>query len=819
MLEDAAGAAAASAAGGAGTPTLSSAGMPAYPQATIDALSSLQGANGISGEQQLRSGYVENYHSNLAVHLVQNQVRNMTAQAQAQTPAVASQAQQADASVSGGAAATSASAKQGSAIAPSNEKGGVSLPSHLQPQYSVTDLQLLMQELSETDSAAVTQADVQAVAEMRPLATYYTSIPLVAEVCKNRRFDTNRLREIRKQMDSPNFSTAEVDNLANEYMKDIVDLAADYIGNTAVQKFFERASEDCKYTMLEELAPHLAMIGIHKNGTWSAQKIIDCCRRPDQVELISKHLRPYVPPLMLDQFGNYVVQCVLPFGTPSSDFVFDAIVDRIWEIAQGRFGARSMRACLENSNHVSRRQVKRVASAIILHAVPLSTNPNGALLLTWLLDTSGLPARYRLLAPRFAPHLAQLCVHKLASLTIWRIVSQKTDMTASRLILDALFGKPAANEREEESAESNRAKSKELSPLEEILIDQAHGAAFVAKVLGSSAVESSKTDGRPDKPRYVEQVRKLLRRNRLVGVPGYRRVLEEVGLLDSLPPASVPASVSGPVPGVPSGPGVPQLPHGLPSVANFGMMGRVPPPSGGPAPMDVGLPPPPPSLLPPHLLSGGPAGNAPMLQELANLGFPPPSGPMHPSGAGGTGGGGPAHLAGLDPAELNAMMSSMQLNPQLFGPGGQPLPPLSGMPMGHVGGPRGQLGHGGIPPPPPPHGLGNGVHAHASPTHDGFSMSPEQAVGSGVLSPPPAPRMGWPVQPQSAPGQHHAQGSTYMASFNPWDASDIPNAVPFGRGPARSARNGGNGGGGGGNVGGGVARGPGSTFSGPAPRR
>jgi hypothetical protein len=62
--------------------------------------------------------------------------------------------------------------------------------------------------------------------------------------------------------------------------------------------------------MLERIAPHLAMIGIHKNGTWAAQKIIECVQTPDEVALVTQNLRPYVPPLLLDQFGNYVVQLV-----------------------------------------------------------------------------------------------------------------------------------------------------------------------------------------------------------------------------------------------------------------------------------------------------------------------------------------------------------------------------------------------------------------------------------------------------------------------------------------------------------------------------
>ena len=62
--------------------------------------------------------------------------------------------------------------------------------------------------------------------------------------------------------------------------------------------------------MLERIAPHLAMIGIHKNGTWAAEKIIECVQSPDEVALVTQNLRPYVPPLLLDQFGNYVVQSV-----------------------------------------------------------------------------------------------------------------------------------------------------------------------------------------------------------------------------------------------------------------------------------------------------------------------------------------------------------------------------------------------------------------------------------------------------------------------------------------------------------------------------
>lgn len=51
-----------------------------------------------------------------------------------------------------------------------------------------------------------------------------------------------------------------------------------------IQKLFEHGSEQSKYMMLQKIAPYLASIGVHKNGTWAAQKIIDYSNTPEQVE-------------------------------------------------------------------------------------------------------------------------------------------------------------------------------------------------------------------------------------------------------------------------------------------------------------------------------------------------------------------------------------------------------------------------------------------------------------------------------------------------------------------------------------------------------
>jgi hypothetical protein len=126
-----------------------------------------------------------------------------------------------------------------------------------------------------------------------------------------------------------------------------------------VQRLFEKCSEATKTAMLERIAPHLAAISIHKNGTWATQKIIDVAKTPEQILLISQSLKPYIPPLLLDQFGNYAVQCCLNLGEPDRiQFIMDAMVEKLMTIAQGRFGARAMRGILENENVSIDQQVK-----------------------------------------------------------------------------------------------------------------------------------------------------------------------------------------------------------------------------------------------------------------------------------------------------------------------------------------------------------------------------------------------------------------------------------------------------------------------------
>jgi protein JSN1 len=346
---------------------------------------------------------------------------------------------------------------------------------------------------------------------------YSNEVPPVPENTHGRIHDAPKLRDIRKRIDNNACTPQELEEIAIAMLPEVSELASDYLGNTVVQKLFDYCSEPVKEMMLAEIRPHLAEIGVHKNGTWAAQKIIDVAHTPAQMGMIVDGLRPYGVAAFLDQYGNYVMQCCLKFGLPYNNFIFDVMLTRLWDVAQGRFGARAMRACLE-SHHATKDQQRTLAAAIALNSVQLATNANAALLLTWYLDTCTFPGRRAVLVPLMLPRLTELCTHKIAYLTILKLINQRNEPQARDTIIDAIFTSP------------------EDTVLTEILKDQACGATLIFKILTTPFFEESQ------RTEASAKIRTILLDLKVPASQGYKRLLDEVGL------STRPATAGGPAP-------------------------------------------------------------------------------------------------------------------------------------------------------------------------------------------------------------------------------------------------------------------------------
>jgi len=112
---------------------------------------------------------------------------------------------------------------------------------------------------------------------------YETKIPPIPEPKTHRKLTQEKLKEMKRKFENP-VTTEEFNVMFEECLDEVVDLCTDYIGNVVVQKLIEKGTDDQKTLLISKVAPHMAAIGIHKNGTWVVQKMIDTANTSEQVK-------------------------------------------------------------------------------------------------------------------------------------------------------------------------------------------------------------------------------------------------------------------------------------------------------------------------------------------------------------------------------------------------------------------------------------------------------------------------------------------------------------------------------------------------------
>ncbi|KAI3662541.1 hypothetical protein MP638_000651 [Amoeboaphelidium occidentale] len=273
---------------------------------------------------------------------------------------------------------------------------------------------------------------------------YVDHIPILKHIqihgeAKSHSMDPGHLRELKRKLELSHTTQRDIDLIFEEMISEIVELSTDGFGNTVVQKLIERCSDQQRLRIIEACAPQLASIGVHKNGTWVVQKMMDFAKTSSQIHMLLNNLMPYTPSLMMDPFGNYVIQACLKLGAFRDQFVFDTMYLKCLEVGRGKFGARAMRACLESQN-ATKRQQKLVAIAVIRHALTLVTDPNGILLIHWLVDNSELSGRFRALVEKVLPRAPYLSNQKLSHVVILKILGQMLELEPKKeLIMNGLF--------------------------------------------------------------------------------------------------------------------------------------------------------------------------------------------------------------------------------------------------------------------------------------------------------------------------------------------------------------------------------------------
>ncbi|CAH6723207.1 mRNA-binding protein Puf2p [[Candida] jaroonii] len=396
-----------------------------------------------------------------------------------------------------------------------------------------------------------------------PNSNYVDNFGPLPEPIPIRQFDAPKLRELRKSLELTEsfkngellnsedrqkvFSQEDLDELCLAMLDELPELCYDYLGNTIVQKIFQLVESSLiKLMMIKEIAPFLTQLSIHKNGTWAIQKIINvCCKdklNSQQKYLIGASLKPYTVKLFNDQFGNYVLQACIKFGSPFNDFLIESVLDNFLEISFGRFGSRSIRTILETSHVLSNEQILLISGLIIEYSNELVVNNNGSLLITWFLDTfspyltnnkvlkTKFDKRYELLSKKFLNNIGDLCIHKLSNLTILKILNNRTDPKSKQLIMDKIFG-----------TYDNDGLVKAPSKVLEFILTESPenhaGPLFIYKILSNPLLlndnegyDNNGGIGNGYQKFVIQQIRRLLLEVNIINYQPYKKLMDEVGL-------------------------------------------------------------------------------------------------------------------------------------------------------------------------------------------------------------------------------------------------------------------------------------------------
>lgn len=238
--------------------------------------------------------------------------------------------------------------------------------------------------------------------------------------------DGIKLRELRRTVEN---SPEEIPAILEKLLKatDLKELAVDSYGNILLQKIVERAQAREQFLILNSLKGVVSEIAMNKNGTWVIQKLVTTAADFSvQSETIAE-LKDRTLELLEDQFGNYVIQCILAAGLPFDDenlkLVTEKIIQNSRKLAVGKFSSRALKSILDSSN--LERQ-KMIAQALAKESVLLSVDPNGAVVIQWILD-SELPGKTGLITGQLQGRLAQVSLTKQGGVIVARIIGSSDE--------------------------------------------------------------------------------------------------------------------------------------------------------------------------------------------------------------------------------------------------------------------------------------------------------------------------------------------------------------------------------------------------------
>jgi len=174
-------------------------------------------------------------------------------------------------------------------------------------------------------------------------------------------------------------------------------------------------------------------ISRNMHGTRAVQKMIECLRTPEEIEIVISGLRQSVVVLIKDLNGNHVIQRCLNHLKPQyNQFIYDAVAGHCVEVATHRHGCCVLQRCID---HAIEKQKVQLVTEVAVNALPLVKDPYGNYVVQYVLDLP-YPGLISQLISKFEGHLAELSTQKFSSNVVEKCLTVGQPMTRSWMIAE-----------------------------------------------------------------------------------------------------------------------------------------------------------------------------------------------------------------------------------------------------------------------------------------------------------------------------------------------------------------------------------------------
>jgi len=161
-------------------------------------------------------------------------------------------------------------------------------------------------------------------------------------------------------------------------------MMTDPFGNYLFQKILEKVDEVQRTSILELVRDQLVDAALNLHGTRSVQRMVELCKSPEQLDMVTRSLSRDVVRLCVDANGNHVIQRALQhLGDHEKDFIFNAVSEACVDVSTHRHGCCVMQRCLDAATMEQR---KVLVNEIGKNCLQLMQDPYGNYVVQYVLD-------------------------------------------------------------------------------------------------------------------------------------------------------------------------------------------------------------------------------------------------------------------------------------------------------------------------------------------------------------------------------------------------------------------------------------------------